>query len=97
MQLSNKQIKYLRGLAHDLKPVVMIGANGLSDNVSDEIEGALRFHELIKIKINEGDDREAIVEQICQRQKATHIQSIGKMVVLFRRNPEKPKVEIPKI
>ncbi|EDY85837.1 conserved hypothetical protein TIGR00253 [gamma proteobacterium HTCC5015] len=99
MQLSNKQIKHLRGLAHDLKPVVMVGQNGLSENVIEEIRGALTFHELIKVKVSgyEGSDRQEIVEQICNEQKATHIQSIGKMVVLFKRNPNKIKIEIPKI
>lgn len=99
MQLSPKQIKYLRTLAHDLKPVVMLGQNGLTENVMNEIEGALKFHELIKIKLAgyEGAERRQIVEQICEVQKATHVQSIGKMAVIFKRNPNKIKIEIPKV
>lgn len=51
MNLSNKQKQHLKGLAHNLKPVVLMGANGLTEAVLAEIEIALNHHELIKVKV----------------------------------------------
>ena len=69
MKLSTKQIAHLRGLAHNLNPVVMIGNNGLTENVIKEIELNLNAHELIKVQVA-GDDRaarKAIFDEIYKR------------------------------
>ena len=98
MPLSRPQIKYLVSLAHTLKPVVMIGQHGITDNILNELETALNFHELVKIKIA-GEDREnknAIIDQLCKSSAANKVQAIGKTLTLFRRNKEKPKIELPK-
>ena len=96
MPLSSNQIKSLRGQAHPLKPVVMVGQNGLKDTIFEEIETALDFHELIKVKIAaDRKEREEITEEILKISKAEVVQQIGQIVVLFRRNPEKPKIVIP--
>lgn len=96
MPLSNAQIRHLRGLGHHLKPVVWIGQHGLRDSVLDEIGLALDSHELIKVKIAaERDQREAISTEVCSATGAVLVQSIGQIVVLFRRNPRKPKVALP--
>ena len=58
MNLSNKQKQYLKGLAHPLKPVVQLGNNGLTEGVLAEIENALSFHELIKVKVPSDDKEE---------------------------------------
>ena len=75
IQLSKNQLKFLRGEAHNLKPVVMIGANGLTENVLAEINHALEHHELIKIKVRAEDreDKLAIIEHICQHCKAEKV------------------------
>ncbi len=98
MQLSSKQIKHLRGLAHALKPVVTIGQHGMSENVASEIDAALKYHELIKIKLAACDasERRELVAQLCEQHRATHVQTIGKVATLFKRNPNKIKIEIPK-
>ena len=57
MKLSNKQKQFLKGLAHPLKPIVQLGSNGLTEGVVAEIDNALNFHELIKVKVPT-DDRE---------------------------------------
>jgi len=96
MSLSTNQTKTLRGLAHSLKPVVMVGQNGLKDTIFKEIETALDFHELIKVKIAaDRDEREAIIKEIMKISKAEKVQQIGQVLVLFRRNPENPKIMIP--
>jgi len=97
MKLTGKQTHYLRGLAHDLKPVVMIGDKGLSENVLTEIENALEFHELIKIKVPAGDKeaKTALINTICDKTLAAHAQTIGRMVVLYRPS-KKQKITLPK-
>ena len=91
-QLSVKQRQYLKGLAHDLQAVVMIGNNGLTPAVLKEIEVNLAAHELIKIRVlgDEREARQALIEQICQASQASFVQHIGKLLILYRpRNPAK--------
>jgi RNA-binding protein len=101
MKLTTKQIAHLRGLAHSINPVVMIGNNGLTDNVIKEIELNLNAHELIKIQVA-GDDRDArkaMYMEICAKTGATAVHHIGKQLVVYRASEtvkEKSKVVIPK-
>lgn len=96
MSLSNRQIKFLRGLCHHLKPVVTVGDKGLSDNVKTEIEIALDHHELIKIKLkSDRETRSSWAEQITGLFDAEPVQAIGQVVCFFRRNPKKPVIELP--
>ncbi|WP_206484185.1 ribosome assembly RNA-binding protein YhbY [Thalassotalea sp. G2M2-11] len=98
MSLNKKQIQYLKGLAHSLKPIVLLGNNGLTEAVVAEIDFALNHHELIKIKIPT-DDRETkqlIVDAICRETEATKVQVIGKTLILYRQSEEK-KISIPKL
>ncbi|QPK63521.1 ribosome assembly RNA-binding protein YhbY [Methylomonas sp. LL1] len=82
--------KKLKAQAHPLNPVVMIGQSGLTPAVLKEINLALDAHELIKVKIRaERDERSEIRDQICSETHAELIQSIGQVVVLFRKNPKK--------
>ncbi len=97
MKLSKKQIQFLKGEAHSLKPVVQLGANGFTEGVLAEIENALAVHELIKVKIP-CEDREELqlyVEAIVRESKAEKVQLIGKTLVLFKQGDE-PKIELPK-
>jgi len=98
MPLSRKQIKYLVSLAHNLKPVIMVGQNGVTDNVLQELNSALSFHELVKIKIA-GEDKESraqMIEQLIKSSSAEVAQKIGKTLTLFKRNNKNPKIEFPK-
>lgn len=95
--LSNTQKRFLKGIAHGLNPVILIGANGLTEGLMKELEKSLAHHELLKIKIAsaEREDRKEIVETIV---KATHsqlVQSIGKVVVIYRQAKE-PQLQLPK-
>lgn len=95
--LTNKQRQFLKGLAHHLNPVVMLGGNGLTEGVLAEIDNALNHHELIKVKIA-GADRETkqlIIQAIVRETKATEVQTIGHILVLFRPSEEK-KITLPK-
>ncbi|VAW64739.1 RNA-binding protein YhbY [hydrothermal vent metagenome] len=98
MPLSRHQIKYLTSLAHNLKPVVMIGQNGITENVLKELEIALDFHELVKIKIagDDKDERAEMIEKLINESSADVVQKIGKTLSLYRKNNIKPKITLPK-
>jgi RNA-binding protein len=87
MTTSSADKKYLRSLGHQLKPVVTVAGNGLTESVLAEIDRALSDHELIKVKLAVGDRdaKKATIDQICHQSKAQLIQSIGHMVLLFRK------------
>ena len=94
--MNSKQISYLRGLAHNLNPVVMISNKGLSESVLKEINVSLDAHELIKIKVMV-DDRELrtqMLADICSKTNATAVHVIGKQLVIYRQST-KPKIVIP--
>lgn len=97
MALTNAQLRYLRGLCHTLKPVIMVGQKGLSDALLAELDAALTHHELVKVKIaaEDRDGRDALGESLAERCGAQMVQRVGHVVCLFRRNPEKPRVALP--
>lgn len=85
----------LKGRAHQLKPTVIIGSAGLTESVLKEISLTLNIHELIKIRVMaERPEREAILSEICTRLDATAVQHIGKILVIYRPNPDANKIEI---
>ncbi|MEY2621360.1 MAG: hypothetical protein RIT26_1180 [Pseudomonadota bacterium] len=93
--LSPAQRKEHRALAHHLEPVVMIGGDGLSASVLREIDAALNAHGLIKVRVH-GDDRTArdtIFLQVADQLGAAPIQHIGKLLVFWRPQPEKERVQ----
>lgn len=88
--LKNADIKYLKGIGHRLNPVVIVGGNGLTPNVIEEIGRALTDHELIKVKIPAGskEEREETAQAIADACEATLINQIGRMCLTLRENPE---------
>lgn len=97
MNLTTKQRQFLKGLAHHLSPVVILGGNGLTEGVLAEIDNTLNHHELIKVKIA-GADREVkqlIIDAIVRETKAVNVQTIGHILVLYRQSDDK-KITLPK-
>ena len=96
-ELTVKQRQYLKGLAHGLQPVVMIGNNGLTPAVIKEIQLSINAHELIKVKVlgDVREVREALILQILTETGAQFVQHIGKQIVLFK-SSEKQKITLPK-
>ncbi|PCM44586.1 ribosome assembly RNA-binding protein YhbY [Marinobacter sp. ANT_B65] len=87
MSLSPEQRREYRAIAHHLKPVIIVGDKGLTENLQEELERALNDHELIKIKVA-SQDREARQEAIsalCASSGAEIVQTIGKIAVIMRR------------
>lgn len=96
MSLNNSQLRYLRGLTHHLKPVVMVADKGLSENVLAEIDSALDHHELVKIKLRgDREVREAWMDEIVKKSGAQKVHCIGQVACFFRRNLKKPVIELP--
>ncbi|MGI4812416.1 MAG: YhbY family RNA-binding protein [Janthinobacterium lividum] len=89
LNVSPTQRATLRAQAHPLKPVIMIGSDGLTEPVFAEAERALGSHELIKIRIFDDDRaaRSAIGVALCERLNAGLIQQIGKLLVIWRPAP----------
>ena len=96
MSLSAAQVRHLRKLAHPLKPLVIIGGNGLTENVVKEIDQTLAHHELIKVKVNAMDreERDAIIAAFCEELGCELVQRIGNTAVIYR-EAEKPKITLP--
>ncbi|MEO6118965.1 MAG: YhbY family RNA-binding protein [Methylotenera sp.] len=94
--MNSKQISYLRGLAHNLNPVVMISNKGLSEGVLKEINVCLDSHELIKIKAMVDDKalRSQLLADICEQTGAIAVHHIGKQLVVYRQST-KPKIVVP--
>ncbi|MFO2623223.1 ribosome assembly RNA-binding protein YhbY [Legionella pneumophila serogroup 1] len=80
----------LKAKAHHLKPVVLLGAKGLTEAILAETNVALLAHELIKVKINgaEKEDRMQMAEELCEQLHAELVQMIGNTLVLYRKNEE---------
>lgn len=96
LELTVEQRKYLKAQAHALKPVVMIGTQGLSEAVIKETERALAAHELIKIRVlgDEREAREAYLVQLCEALNAAPVLHIGKLLLIYR-PAQKPKLRLP--
>ena len=94
--LSEPQKKHLRGLGHQLKPVIMVGESGLSATLVAEFESALTDHELIKVRVRVGDrqSRDRMIGELCSTAGAELVQRIGNIALVYRANPKKKKNRI---
>ena len=95
--LTGKQKRHLRALAHPLKPVVQIGKSGLNAGIQKQIERQLLDHELIKIRILESSplDHRQCARELEADDTQELVQIIGKTLVLFRPNHDKPIIQLP--
>ena len=98
MSLNSSQIRYLRGLAHPLKPVLLLGGKGVTPGVLGELEQALDDHELIKVRLGGGDRaaRAAELDKLVESSRAEIVQTIGHIAVLYRRNDDEPGIALPR-
>lgn len=97
MNLTGKQRKYLRGLAHGLDPVVIVGVKGVSASVVRQVDQALTDHELIKVRIG---NECPVDEDEAGRMLALHTEcevagSIGHVLILYRPRAENPSIRLP--
>jgi RNA-binding protein len=97
VQLSERQRRHLRGLAHALKPVIRLGNAGLTAGVLAETERALETHELIKVKAPGGDRgaRDELFAALARGTGSALVHRIGNVAVLYRSRAELPRILIP--
>ena len=96
--VTSKQKKKFRAIGHSLKPIVTVANETISQSVNDEIDRALRDHELVKIKVllNPRSLKKDLVKEILKQQNANLIQMIGNVALLYRKE-KKPKPELSNI
>lgn len=95
--ISREQVKALRGLGHELKPIVRIGRNGLTPAIVKAAITALNDHELIKVGLNPGPqaDRRSEAQQLAGEIGAHIAQVIGRTALMYRRHPNQPSIKLP--
>lgn len=96
--LTTAQQKFLRSHAHHLSPVVWVGASGVTEALLNELSLTLDTHELIKVKLlnDNREQRQQMIEQLLSASGAEKVQSIGKILVLYRANTKQPKIKLPR-
>lgn len=94
--LTGKQRRTLRALGHHLKPVVLVGQDDLTEGVVRAVDEQLAVHELIKVKVGESaaTSRHDAAEQLAEKTTSELVQVLGRTILLYRRHPEKPKIEL---
>jgi RNA-binding protein len=95
--LSGKQRRHLRGLGHDLKPIVQIGKGGIDDGLVAAVDQALDDHELVKIKLGDAADldRHDAADTVARKTHSEVAQVLGNTVLLYRPHPEEPAIVLP--
>ena len=97
MELSERQKKYLRGLGHRLKPVILIGAGGLTKSVIKEFESTIDRHELVKVRTRVGnrEKRNIVIDTLCDIVGCILIQRVGNVALIYRPNQDTPIISLP--
>ena len=97
MELTGKHKRYLRGLGHALRPMVMVGKQGATEAVIRQVNSCLEAQELIKVKLLDGGAaaRAEIAAQLTQATGSDLAQSLGRTLLLYRPDPERPRIELP--
>lgn len=95
--LTPTQRRYLRGLCHDLKPLVLLGNKGVTPQVEQELALTLARHELVKVKLSGGDraQRQQQLDALLAASGAELVQQIGHVASVFLRNPDQPRLALP--
>lgn len=95
--LTGKQRRHLRALGHHLDPLLQIGHEGVTDAVVAQANDQLRRHELIKVRVLESSplDRREAADELSARSGAALAQVLGRTFLLYKRDPEKPRIELP--
>ena len=96
--LTSKQRAYLRGIAAKEDTILQVGKGGIGENLITQVNDALKAREIVKLKVLETamlSSAEAAAE-LAEAPKSEVVQTIGNKLVLFKRNPQEPKIELPK-
>lgn len=96
MTLSNKQKKFLKGVAHHMRPLVQVGKNGCTDSLIKELDNVLASHELVKVKIMTDDqsDFQSLASELEKSTNAELIQKVGHMALFFRQKEDQSAFDL---
>lgn len=96
--LSSRQKKFLRAMGMELDPVVMVGKEGLTPTVVIAAREAIKKRELIKVRVQQNclEEPENVITMLTERADADLVQIIGRNGLLYKKNFDKPKIELPK-
>lgn len=98
MTPTTKQLAFLKTLAHDKKPIVLLGHKGVTEAVIKETAAALLAHELVKVRLH-GEEKDAIhndATTIAKGAAAVLVDVVGKVAILYKRHPDEPKIVLPR-
>jgi len=95
-ELAGFQRKYLRGLAHALKPLVQVGHEGVTEGIVQAMTQALLDHELIKVRMREPEDKKGMAAELARRSGAHLCGLVGHSAILYRPHPEEPAIVLPR-
>lgn len=95
--LTGRQRRWLRGRANPLRPLVHAGGDGLGRAVVEATAAALADHELVKVRLHDPDDKKALARQLAAATGSALCGLVGHTVILYRRNAERPRLEVPGI
>lgn len=95
--LTGKQARHLRKLGHSLKPLLLVGKAGVTENFIKQVRSSLETHELIKVKVGKTSSvaREETAKELTEKVPCELAQSIGKTLLLYKANEEDPKIVLP--
>lgn len=96
--LTSKQRSFLRSMGNPMEPLFQVGKGGLTDNVIQAVEDALLARELIKLRILPSllQEPKEVAHELAEALGADVVQVIGKSFLIYKRNPEEPRIELPK-
>lgn len=94
--LTSKQRAKLKSIAMSEDTILQVGKNGIIDSLTAQVQGALKARELIKMKVQDGCmlTPEEAANELAEKTKSEVVQVIGSKFVLFKRNPQKPKIDL---
>lgn len=94
--LTGRERKALRALAHHLEPVVHVGSAGITDAVTRQVDGALRAHEFVKVRLHQPVAKHDAAAALAAAAGAALCGVVGHVVILYRPDPERPKIIVAK-
>ena len=94
--LTGKQRRHLRALAHEMKPLVLVGQRGVTESLITNLHEQLLAHELVKVKVHDPSSMEEVARELGTATGAQLVQWIGKSLVYYRAHPEEPTIALPR-
>jgi len=93
-ELSGRQRRQARALAHPLRPLVHVGEDGITPGVVGALDRALLDHELVKVRLHEPESKKTLARSLAEASHAAFCGLVGHTVILYRPHPETPRISL---